>query len=304
MCSGLIKGVAKRSDNHEWIKASDATKELSTYYCDECNSDAIVRKCVEKRDHFAHRAESSNLFSPSETALHKSCKNEICESLKTLYPNGKFECERHFEADEKKELGKVVPDISGRTTDGIGVIIEAQRSLLNIRTIIRRTLEYKKRGGYILWVVPLKSPLPKYFRPRLFERFLHAMYMGRVYYWQQGYGSTVDAVHFAKTAREIPTTSFYKEGGELAEFGGFNKVFRTIRKPESGGRLNIGQDFIKKSLEYFPVNYKGKNTKDIPERNLLMDNKDKWWDDSIYNVSDDYQDLINSINKLPEVEEV
>lgn len=196
MCDGLIKRTAFSQKRSSLVHASLVTKDDGPFYCPECLSDAIVRKCYEREDHFAHKANLSKIYKNGETKLHKDCKTEILESLIAEFPDGNWAVERPIVANKEKNLKEVVPDISGRI-DGQAIVIEVQRSFLNIKTILKRTDEYKKRGVAILWLVPLKEDLPtENFRPRLFERFLHDMYFGKILYWKTGFGSNVLPVHF------------------------------------------------------------------------------------------------------------
>ena len=114
MCSGLIGKVALITANSKPIHAANATKEHGPFYCKDCLSEAIVRKCTVKDEHFAHKARMTALFGSSESELHQNCKGEILTALKEKFPNGNWAKEREIPEDKEKGYSKLVPDISGR----------------------------------------------------------------------------------------------------------------------------------------------------------------------------------------------
>lgn len=278
MCSGLVERTAKQVVGNKTIHADFAYKKDGPFYCPECLSDVIVRKCIEKNDHFAHKGRLSNLFGSSESQLHKDCKQEILTELQKAFPEGKWEAERPIKENKEKGFAPLVPDISGRI-NGKAIAIEVQRSFLNVKTITKRTEEYTKRGVAILWVIPLKEELGSdYFRPRLFEKFLHSMFFSRTYYWLKGYGSKVIATHFGRAERWIEETNWYDvEQQEERDAGGYWKVFKTIREPVFyQNTIDITKDFIvEEAKEWTPEN----EDLTVPKRLIFKDNLKKWWTD-------------------------
>ena len=280
-CMGLKERYARKKKDNRRIFAENAVKGAGPFYCPHCLSDAIVRKDrgSGKLDHFAHIA--------AKTKLHKDCKNEICNSLIQMFPDGQWETERPIPANIEKDFPGLVPDISGRIIrkkngelEIIKVIIEVQRSFLQIPIINRRTIAYSSRNPkvYILWVVPLREPInAEPFRPRLFERFLHSMYFGRVYYWWPGMGCNVLPVHFGRTKRYIEVSTWFEDGEEKSG-GGYDKLYKTIKLPIFEEPVNIGQEFIASEENGFDPykNKKGKYYK-IPKRNIYKDNLSCWW---------------------------
>jgi competence protein CoiA len=121
------------------------------------------------------------------------------------------------------------PDASGRVR-GQPLAIEVQASALGVDAILQRTQAYTRRKVAILWVLPRNEPPPgDALATRLHERYLHSMYLGRVYYWWPGLGGTVLPVHFGPATRDMP--------------GGYEAAYRAIRTPWCAPRLDIGQDF-------------------------------------------------------------
>ena len=272
------KLTAKRVEDNETVYASQVTKADAPFYCPDTFEQLIVRKCKEKVDHFAYHARKSAVGS-LESELHKACKRELLAALKLAYPTGNWAEERTtFKEDEEKGYTKVKPDLSGRIGDknGKGLIIEVQASALSLDTILHRTAQYTKRNAYILWIVPLKEELgTANFRPRLFERFLHSMYYGRVYYWYVGNGSKLIPVHYGTARRYIEVSSWREEdGGERTE-GGYYKDYLRVKKPEYSKPLDLITDFEPQNRSDFEL----KNEKmNVPACNIFMDKKPIWWE--------------------------
>lgn len=292
-CRGLKQKYALRADTGEKIHISEAYKELTEYYCPECLGKANVRKGKFKTHHFGHFATTSSLAESKDTTFHTKCQNEIMESLKKQYPNGDWSIEKHMGFDSLKGENAVVADIHGylgsKEENSRQIVIEVQRSKLNIKTIAHRTTEYLKRDIHILWVVPIMKELGVTFRPRSFEKYLHTMYLGRTYYWVAGYGSKVRPVHHDLAKREIPFASFYRDG-EQQEHGGYSKAYYSIKEVNSPGLLEIGQDFSARDLKLYSTKYRNTELIGIPERKILLDNLKKWWD--IDKVTKDVVEMI------------
>lgn len=278
MCSGLSDGTARKVSNNEVVFPTGVFKSDGPFYCPECFSDVIVRKCIEKIDHFAHKGRLSKIFGSGESQLHKDCKNEILSVLKEAFPEGKWEKERPIKGNPEKELSDVIPDISGRINNH-PIVIEIQRSFLNISTILKRTEQYRKRGVAILWIVPLKEDLgTDNFRPRLFEKFLHSMYFGRIYYWQKGFGAKVLPTRYGQIERYIEENSWYDvEEQEERSAGGYWRTYKTIRKPIFHENLiDITKDFIiTDATEWEHEN----DQLTVPKRKIFKDKLNKWWSD-------------------------
>lgn len=332
-CMGLKERYARKKSDNRKIFAENAVKAIGPFYCPECYSDAIVRKDKGsgRIDHFAHIAVRTKLFSGGETELHQQCKNEICDSLKLQFPDGNWKVERAIEANIDKNFTRMIPDISGRiflpqadgTIKHVPVVIEVQRSFLQIPIIYKRTVSYSSRNPnvYILWVVPLREELkPEAFRPRLFERYLHCMYYGRIYYWWKGMGCDVMPVHFGKTKRHIGVSTWI-EAGEEKSVGGYDKDYKTIKLPVFAEPVNIGKDFMYTSEKDFDPykNRKSNHHYKIPKRNIYWDNTEPWWDKVSEYVKegdklmvkamlekyyiDDYSDEEENKDDLPNIED-
>lgn len=273
-CFGLVEGWARNLYTHRPFHASACKKTDGPFYCPECFSDAVVRKCIEKRDHFAHQARLSPVIGPEESDLHDQCKREICELLQKRFPKGNWEKERQIPERQLEGLSKLKPDISGRI-NGQRLVIEVQLSSLSIAKIIKRLSGYTQRKIPMLWIIPLTEPLgDQPFRPRLFERYLHSIYLERAYYWWSGLGLTVKPVHHGLATRHVEYREWYEEG-ELMSGGDYEKPYKIVKSPWYGRDINIAEDFIAKARDEFtPQNER----KAVPQYLIWQDTLNSWWD--------------------------
>ena len=272
-CHGLLGGTARSFRDDEVWEAEIAHRDYGPFYCSTCFSDVVLRKCVEKIDHFAHKSRLSPVLGPKEMLLHNACTREICAALASRFPDGKWEVERPIPEDKDRKIPKLVPDISGRM-NGVRVAIEVQVSSLTIPRIVQRTKDYEKRGIPLVWIVPLSEPLGDIpFRPRLYERYLHSIFYGRTYYWWRGQGLTVKPVHYGPAVRHIPYSEWY-EDGQLESAGGYDATYKTIKTPEYGPDLNLCDDFKSHRRSAFtPDNER----KEVPPSLIWKDTLKRWW---------------------------
>ncbi|MBP7497703.1 MAG: hypothetical protein KA792_08585, partial [Bacteroidales bacterium] len=89
-CYGLAEGYANIIKNHKSINANEAMKSDGPFYCPYCLSDAIIRKCDNKKHHFAHKAKLSAILQNKDNILHTECINEILQKLKSKFPDGNW----------------------------------------------------------------------------------------------------------------------------------------------------------------------------------------------------------------------
>lgn len=274
-CFGLVGGGAKNIETNKTHYAETSSRLDGPFYCGSCYSDAVLRKCAEKIDHFAHKTPLTPVLPKGESELHKKCKESICEYLSGIYPEGKWATERPIEENKDKKLTALRPDVSGRIGN-YPVAIEIQASSLTIPEIIKRTKSYSKRNVAILWIVPLLEELKKTpFRPRLYERYFHSIYYGRVYYWWPALGDKIVPVHYGVSKRHIEYSSWYDESGGFQEAGDYDKPYKVIKAPEFGSELSIESDFYFHSRDEFtPENER----KAVPACITWQDTLKQWWE--------------------------
>jgi competence CoiA-like predicted nuclease len=207
-CRGLASHAAVIQRTMTIIHAEDASKEMGPFLCPSCLSEAIVRKCSEKVDHFAHKARLSPIIRAKDHELHETVSRELLETLINIYPNGNWAKDRPIMKNEEKGLKEIVPDLSGRDNNKNPIAIEIQYTPYTIPKIYNKTIEYQKRKIFVIWIVPLREELgDDCFRPRLFEKYLHSMYYGRVYYYTPNQDKKILPVHFSPAKRWIDETS-------------------------------------------------------------------------------------------------
>lgn len=273
-CDGLRSGYAISEKTGKKVYCAYVTKRDGPFYCSKCNSTAIVRKCSEKEDHFAHKPRLSPVLTKKDQSLHTECKNAICNYLSRQFPDGRWAVERTIEAKEKLGTKEIIPDISG-IINNIPVVIEVQKTAYTLSKIREKTETYNKLKVYVLWIIPLKEELgDDEFRPRLYEKYLHAMYFGRTYYWVPTKPNWLLPVHYSYSCRYIPPTSFYDEDGEEKSFGGYSLPYKTIKRPNNIGYIDIATE-LKSVKRHSFINKKW--AEEIPECKIMMDTKEKWW---------------------------
>ena len=138
-CNGLKSGYAVSEKTGKKVYCAYVTKKDGPFYCPKCNSTAIVRKCSEKEDHFAHKPRLSPVLAMKDQSLHTECKNAICKYLSTQFPDGNWKVERPIEAKEKLGTKEIIPDISGRI-NSIPIAIEIQKTAYTPIKIKEKTM--------------------------------------------------------------------------------------------------------------------------------------------------------------------
>lgn len=170
-----------------YVSAQNVELADGPFYCSECRLEVILKKGDIYTHHFAHNpGEGCSLEyedqegRSGESELHRLSKKEIYEALAKHKEVTNLKLER--------PLDSVRPDISFYFND-VPVAIETQVSAIRPDVIARRTVEYTRRGVYILWVSPYGETVARtgrYYQIRDWERIIHALYHGTFYYWMEG----------------------------------------------------------------------------------------------------------------------
>jgi competence protein CoiA len=170
--------TASRGSDGQKVAAWEAERRDAPFVCFCCSQMVRLKKGEIKAPHFAHVPPVTCEYGTGESEAHRLCKIALYENLLRDPRVRKCEMER--------DLGTVRPDVSAYIND-VAVAIEVQLSNLSLAKIQYRTLEYARKGIYVLWL-PLYTPTLKrgLYLPRPWERWLHAVYFGRVYYWLEG----------------------------------------------------------------------------------------------------------------------
>lgn len=296
-CSGLMERKAIRKKDNQKVYAENVTKTDGPFYCPVCLSEAIVRKCSEKIDHFAHHAKQSPILRKKDKELHNKCRLQLLNYLIVSFPQGNWAAEREIPA-KTSEQKNIIPDISGRIGD-LAVAIEVQVSTYTLNRIYEKLVEYNKRKTKIavLYVIPLREDIGNEpFRPRLFEKYLHSLYFGRVYYWLENSSPMLSPVHFSPAKRWIESSTWFdKDIKETRTEGGFYLTYRTIKTPNVANLIDIASGFQEVNRkEFVPKNVK----KALPNCTIFKDKLNSWWDKMEYKNLNNQHTVINENNWL------
>lgn len=169
------------------------------------------------------------------------CKLEIFNALSQAANVSEVELER--------DLGGSIADVYA-VIRGVPVAVEVQRSKLSVNEITRRTLAYNQRGVHVLWIALPRDDLRKSrISPNAWEKWCHAAYYGKVYYWRAG--AEFEAFHFGDYQLHVPESSWYESGGFLHSVGGYDRRSKRWRTPKLRGTFNLATDFSPKSRDLY-----------------------------------------------------
>jgi competence protein CoiA len=235
---------AKRKLTGEIITAYLASNTHAPFICPDCNEAVILKSGKRSVNHFAHANPIACKFAEGESDEHRRCKMEIFHAL--------MQEPRVHSVTLERPLGTNRPDVSAYI-NGVPVAIEVQISSLSLETITRRTIEYARKGIYVLWLLQWTPDLdaPRY-TPRLWEKWIHAAYFGRAYYWVKDL--TVVSYHFDPHFKSVPKKTWYSEDGKKMTGGGFSRRSKLHRTAIPGKTLNLATDFVPRNRYWWEGN--------------------------------------------------
>jgi competence protein CoiA len=239
-----------QSDN-ETVTAFSVSKDKAPFLCPECKEIVILRKGRKRIHHFAHKPPVTCQYGAGETEAHRLCKVAIYENLVTKTNVRNPALERYMKT--------VRPDVSARISD-VPVAIEVQVSNLSIDTLIHRTQEYTRRGICILWLAQWDPSLDSgRYSPSLWERWLHAAYIGRIYYWKEGL--SVIPYHMAPFSTYVEEREWRSESS-----GGYWRISKRYKTPIRGRTIEITSDFSMAEKDAWSG-----GSLYVPRRNIFLD---------------------------------
>lgn len=244
------------------ILARSVAKEDGPFQCPTCSNSVIVNKGNIRVHHFKHAVATSTCpRGAGESEAHFQCKTAIYNALSTSPDVSRLEMEADF--------GISIADVYA-VIRGVPVAIEVQKSILTPTAISQRTQNYEKLGIYVLWIGVSGAPLPAVYRPKAWEKWCHAAYLGRVYYWLAD--AKLLPVHFDghSTFREQKT--IFKPGGIEQSVGGYDVWHKADKRPSYGPVADIANDF--RAVQQAPYTSKSLN---IPQRKIYIDRGNRWW---------------------------
>jgi competence protein CoiA len=249
--------TAIRKSDGTSVRAHTASRMEGPFLCPECRELVVLKRSEIRLTHFSH-SKSSLCSSAGETETHRRCKIEIYQAL-LKHPNA-------TDVFLEKSLATARPDVSA-TVHGVHVAIEVQVSDLSMETIMRRTQEYATRGIYVLWLLQWTPYLdgPRY-SPRLWEKWIHAAYFGRVYYWVKGL--TVVPYHFEPHLKHVPARIWFTKTGQKVKVGGYGQRSKRYRSPVHRRPLNLVRDFGPRERDWW---YGPGSNRIVPKAKLFME---------------------------------
>lgn len=255
-----------REIDNQKVLASQSEKQHGPFLCPQCRQQLTLRKGHIKLHHFAHKPPVTCSHGEGETEEHRKCKFGIYTSLSKNPHVTDLELEKSF--------GSVIADVYCRINDE-PVAIEVQRSKLSVNDITQRTKEYAKLGIYVLWVGLYNTRIEKAFvdkklSPNAWEKWCHAAYFGRVYYWYQD--DWLIPVHFAEHKLYVKYSEWYDYSGSLQSAGGFERATKRFRTPIAANMISIAMFFRSKSRSAWQS-----GTISIPDCRLYGDILPNWW---------------------------
>jgi competence protein CoiA len=247
---------AKRRSDGQTVTAYFEKTFNGPFACLQCNEEVILKSGRNRANHFAHANPIACKFAEGESDLHRKCKIEIFEALQKA-PGVRV-------AALERPLGENRPDVSAYI-NGVPVAIEVQISSLSIDTLMQRTIDYFRKGIAVLWLLQWTPALdaPRY-TPKLWEKWIHAAYFGRVYYWTQGL--TVVSYRFDSHFKTLPRKTWYSEDGEKITGGGYSQRSKRYRTAIRGKTLNLTTDFAPRDRDW----WEGNGFK-VPDAKLYVD---------------------------------
>lgn len=253
--------TALRQNDQVKVLARDSTNLDAPFVCPKCTRLLILRKGQIKVHHFAHKPPVTCSFGAGETEQHHKAKLEIFDALKLESNVADLEVEKDF--------GASVADVFARIS-GIPVAIEIQRSTLSVNDIARRTANYHRLGIAVLWIgLPTDLPSSRKYSPKAWEKWCHAAYFGRLYFWS--YGQVVQPVHLAPYQIHVESTTWHEDGLEKSG-GGYDRRSKRWRTPVPGVPMLLSRHFASRMRTAWTG-----GTVTISNCQLFIDKQEKWW---------------------------
>jgi competence protein CoiA len=224
---------ARRQKDGQTVSAYFESKANAPFFCLVCNDKVLLKTGRNRINHFAHANPLACRFAEAESETHRRCKMEIYEALL---------CEPNVSNVRLEQpMGSVRPDVMAEI-GGVPVAIEVQLSSLSVATITSRTIEYHRKGICVLWLLQWTPKLDAVrYSPKNWEKWLHACYFGRVYYWTCGLN--VVSYHFDVALKSVPRKVWFDKNGKRMTGGGFTIRSKRNRRAERGRTFNLATDF-------------------------------------------------------------
>ncbi|NEX63443.1 competence protein CoiA [Noviherbaspirillum galbum] len=255
MLTAVLTGAESR------VLARDVLRTDGPFSCPGCGQEVIAKKGEKKVHHFAHKTAVECAWGRGESEEHRQCKQAIFDALTGVSHVENLELEKDF--------GAVVADVYAEIR-GAKVAIEVQRSNLSDIAIAERTRAYDRLGIFVLWLALNPPSHGERFNPAAWQKWLHAAYFGRVFYWVEG--AQIVQVHFDAYTEQRGGQVYFQKGGIERESTVFNKFFKQARTTNRGPVLDLASSF-------YPTAQPGLQMGGItvPRCRLFSSKTPRWW---------------------------
>lgn len=258
--NSVLCGI-RDSDNKK-VFAYQSVKANGPFSCPKCRCELILKKGKIKVHHFAHKPPFNCGLGKGETDTHRRCKESIYRCLANR--------DNVSHLDVEANLGPIIADVYAEI-NGKPVAIEVQKSKVSVNEIRRRTIEYEKLGINVLWLALLNKKLNQdRYSPSAWEKWCHAAYFGRVYYWLVDL--TVIPFHFSECQLYVEESTWYESGGYERSEGGYYRTSKRYKTPVAGNHVDIATHFVPNLKRAWSG-----GSIDIPKCRIYLDNQKPWW---------------------------
>lgn len=254
--------TALRASDSEKVLARSSARADAPFCCPACRREVVLHQGLIRIHHFAHKRLVECRLGTGETEDHLLTKLSILDALRREANVRELELEKRF--------GSSIADVFALIS-GMPVAIEIQRSALGLDEIANRTQEYHRLGIAVLWLgIPDGDLGLSKYSPLAWERWCHAAYFGRVYYWAGG--QMLRPVHFAPHAIEVGASQ-WRRHGQVHTSEAYAKRSKLWRVPQPGQPVLSSQGFRKT----WRAAWTGGAMR-VPECTLYIDTQPVWWE--------------------------
>lgn len=187
------------NQSHTLVLSLHCNEWDGPFFCPACGEELVFKSGVMRIPHFAHFAHSPCQYR-GESESHLYAKVQIWDGLRRDSDCAEVEFERTI-GDRRPDIWAVIR--------GYPIAIEVQNSETTIADLAQKLSDYQRMGLYCIYVLPHSIPSGTYSAPA-WQRYLHAMAYGNLYYFFQKH--EIVTIHLGKykyTQGRSRTEAFY-----------------------------------------------------------------------------------------------
>jgi hypothetical protein len=228
MLTGLLNNVK--------VDAGTAQKG-PVYFCPNCRGELTLKKGRIVVHHFAHKPPTICLWASGETQEHLAAKLVLRDAYRRMGYEADYEVEvLSGGGDRRADVFVTAPD--GRKS----FAVEVQHTPILYDAIERRTIAYITANVPVMWLGIFGKKLREAAEPtrsgfvvsqytiRPWEKWAHALCFSELWFIDP-YQATLWKGRFTDHLIDVPSSSWYVEGGEERSAGGYtrrSKRWRTL----------------------------------------------------------------------------